>query len=119
MNTYAPIINLPTDQISLDFLLDTGRISLEDAEKMANTEDEHTHSETLKNCVHKSDYFFDHILLSEFFRELPYEIYRVKGFIHLASDPEKTFLVQKVGARFTIKEIQNPPKEKQNILVFI
>jgi G3E family GTPase len=119
MNAQTPIINLPTEQISLDFLLDTNRISLEDADKMTNIEDEHTHSETLKNCVHKSDYHFDHILLSEFFRELPYEIYRVKWFIHLASDPEKTFLVQKVGARFTIEEVQNSPKEKQNILVFI
>jgi G3E family GTPase len=78
MNAQTPIINLPTEQISLDFLLDTNRISLEDADKMTNIEDEHTHSETLKNCVHKSDYHFDHILLSEFFRELPYEIYRVK-----------------------------------------
>jgi G3E family GTPase len=78
VNAQAPIINLPTEKISLELLLDTGRISLEDAEKMVNTEDEHTHSETLRNCVHKSDYLFNHILLSEFFRGLPYEIYRVK-----------------------------------------
>ena len=43
----------------------------------------------------------------------------MKGFIHLANDPKKTFLVQKVGARFTIEEVENPPKEKQNVLVFI
>lgn len=119
VNSQAPIINLPTEKISLDLLLDTGRISLEDAKKMTNTEDEHTHNETLWSCVHKSDFLFNHMLLSEFFRELPYEIYRVKWFIHLASDPEKTFLVQKVGARFTVEELQNPPKEKQNVLVFI
>jgi G3E family GTPase len=78
VNTRAPIINLPIEKISLDLLIDTGRISLEDAEEMAHIEDEHTHSETLKNCVHKSDYLFNHILLSEFFRGLPYEVYRVK-----------------------------------------
>ncbi len=47
VNAQAPIINLPTKQISLDLLLDTGRISFEDTEKMASIEDEHTHSETL------------------------------------------------------------------------
>jgi G3E family GTPase len=83
VNIYAPIINLPTDQIPLDLLLDTERISLEDKEKMREIEDNHTHSETFSNYIHKSDYPFNHILLSEFFRELPYEIYRVKGFIHL------------------------------------
>jgi G3E family GTPase len=119
VNIYAPIINLPTDQIPLDLLLDTERISLEDKEKMREIEDNHTHSETFSNYIHKSDYPFNHILLSEFFRELPYEIYRVKGFIHLWGDLEKTFLVQKVGARFTITEVQNPPRNKQNILVFI
>ncbi len=119
VNAQAPIINLPTNQISLDLLLDTERISLVDIAKMVNIEDEHTHSGTLWNCVHKSSHQFEGIKIAEFFRELPYEIYRVKWFIHLANDPEKTFLVQKVGARFTIEELQNPPKEKQNILVFI
>ncbi len=119
VNAQAPIINLPTKQISLDLLLDTGRISFEDTEKMASIEDEHTHSETLWNCVHKSDYFFDSMKIAGFFRELPYEIYRVKGFIRLANDPEKTFLIQKVGARFTIEAVQDPPKDKQNVLVFI
>ncbi len=119
VNVHAPIINTPTEQIPIDLLLDTDRISLEDIEKMAQIEDEHTHSETLGNCVHKSDYYFDHILLSEFLRELPYEIYRVKWFIHLAGNPEKTFLIQKVGARFTIEEVQNTAKEKHNVLVFI
>jgi G3E family GTPase len=119
VNAHAPIIHLPTAQIPLDLLLDTDRISLEDAKEMVDTRDEHTHSETFWNFVHKSEYLFDHIRLSEFFRELPYEIYRVKGFIHLANDPKKTFLVQKVGARFTIEEVENPPKEKQNVLVFI
>ncbi len=73
----------------------------------------------MNHCVHRSDYIFDHILLSEFFRELPYETYRVKGFVRLASDPGKIFLIQKVGARFTIEEIQDPPKDQKNVLVFI
>ena len=47
VNALAPIINLPTDKISLDLLLDTGRISLEDADKMSHTKDDHAHSETL------------------------------------------------------------------------
>lgn len=119
VNIRAPIINIPTGKISLDLLLDTHRISPQDADKIAHTEDEHIHSEKFWNFVHKSDFVFDHLLLSEFFRDLPYEIYRVKWFIHLASDPEKTFLVQKVWARFTIEEVQDPPKDKQNTLVFI
>ena len=78
VNAYAPILNMPTGDIPLDALLDTERISLADAENMLHISDEHSHSETMKHCIHKSDYIFDHMLLSEFFRELPYETYRVK-----------------------------------------
>ncbi len=119
VNAYAPILNMPTKDIPLDALLDTDRISLDDAENMASISDEHSHSETMKYSIHKSDYLFDHILLSGFFRELPYETYRVKWFVRLASDPDKVFFVQKVGARFTVEEIQNAPKNQQNLLVFI
>jgi G3E family GTPase len=71
------------------------------------------------HCVHRSDYVFDHIQLSEFFRELPYETYRVKGWVRLATDPDKVFLIQKVGARFTVEEMSDPPKDQTNVLVFI
>lgn len=47
VNAQAPIINLPTENISLDLLLDTSRISPEDLEKMKHTEDEHTHSQSI------------------------------------------------------------------------
>ncbi len=59
------------------------------------------------------------MLLSEFFRELPYEVYRVKGFVRFAQDPSKVFLIQKVGARFTIEEVENPSDRSKNTLVFI
>lgn len=78
VNAYAPIINLPTQKITLDHLLDTHRITLEDAQKMTNTNDEHVHSDSIHHYVHNSEYLFDHIKLSEFFRDLPYSIYRVK-----------------------------------------
>lgn len=119
VNAYAPILNMPTGDIPLDALLDTERISLADAENMLHISDEHSHSETMKHCIHKSDYIFDHMLLSEFFRELPYETYRVKWWVRLASDPDKVFLIQKVGARFTVEEMQDPPKNQKNVLVFI
>lgn len=119
VNAYAPILNMRIEDIPLDALLDTDRISLTDAENMTHISDEHTHSETMSHCVHRSDYVFDHILLSEFFRELPYETYRVKWWVRLATDPDKIFLIQKVGARFTVEEMIDPPKDQQNILVFI
>lgn len=119
VNAYAPIINRATGNITLDLLLDTNRISLEDAEKMAETLDEHTHSESMWHYVHHSDYLFDHIKLSEFFRDLPYSIYRVKWFVRLAHDSNKTFLIQKVWARFTVEEQPNPSQEYKNTLVFI
>ena len=78
VNAYAPILNMLTEDIPLDALLDTDRISLTDAENMTHISDEHTHSATMNHCIHRSDYVFDHIRLSEFFRELPYETYRVK-----------------------------------------
>lgn len=119
VNAYAPIINLPTEKITLDHLLDTNRISFEDAEKLTNTTDEHTHSESMSHYVHNSDYYFDHIKLSEFFRDLPYSIYRVKGFVKLAHDRDKTFLIQKVGARFTVEEKTVTDHKHMNTLVFI
>jgi len=78
VNAYAPIINRKTEDIPLDLLLDTDRITPEDAEKLNNTTDEHHHSESMGHYVHQSEYLFDHIKLSEFFRDLPYSIYRVK-----------------------------------------
>jgi hypothetical protein len=47
VNAYAPIINRKTENISLDLLLDTNRISIEDTEKLTKTTDEHTHSESM------------------------------------------------------------------------
>ncbi len=119
VNAYAPIINRSTVKISLDLLLDTERISLADAGKLATIQDEHSHSESMWYYVHNSEYLFDHIKLSEFFRDLPYSIYRVKWFVRLANDPDKTFLVQKVGARFTVEEQPNTSREYKNTLVFI
>lgn len=118
VNIYAPIINLPTEKISLDLLLDTNRISLETTEKLSEINDSHTHSENMWHYIYSSDLIFDHIKLSEFFKELPYSIYRVKGFIHLGFDKNKTFLIQKVWARFTVEEQSNTSHEK-NTLVFI
>ena len=119
VNAYAPIINRKTEDIPLDLLLDTDRITPEDAEKLNNTTDEHHHSESMGHYVHQSEYLFDHIKLSEFFRDLPYSIYRVKWFVRLAHDPNKTFLIQKVWARFTVEEQPNPSQEYKNTLVFI
>ncbi|MBX9809885.1 GTP-binding protein [Candidatus Gracilibacteria bacterium] len=119
VNAYAPILNTKTENITLDHLLDTDRISLEDAQKLSETTDEHAHSESMGHYVHHSEYIFDHIKLSEFFRDLPYSIYRVKGFVRLDHDREKVFLIQKVGARFTVEEQLKPTKEYKNTLVFI
>lgn len=86
---------------------------------MSQVHDDHSHSENMSNYVHQSDYLFDHIKLSEFFRDLPYSIYRVKGFVRLSSDPDKTYLIQKVGARFTVEEQKTTSREYKNTLVFI
>ena len=119
VNALAPIIDTPTDMIPLEMLLDTERITEDGEEILRDTQDEHTHGDALTHFVHKSDYLFDHRLLSEFLRDLPYEVYRVKGFVRLASAPEKVYLIQKVGARFTVVEKQDPPRDQQNTLVFI
>ncbi|NRH21024.1 GTP-binding protein [Candidatus Gracilibacteria bacterium] len=119
VNAYAPIINLPTEKISLELLLDTNRISIEDSEKLSEINDNHTHSETMGHYVYKSDLTFNHLKLSEFFKELPYSIYRIKGFVKLDFEPNKIFLIQKVGARFTVEEQANSGNIEGNTLVFI
>ncbi len=119
VNAYAPIIREPIANISIETLLDTERVSLESAEKLKNTEDVHMHEETIGHYLYQTDESFDHIALSEFFRDLPYEVYRVKWFVKLAHAPEKRFLVQKVGARFTVEDIPHENSSRESTLVFI
>jgi G3E family GTPase len=119
INVHAPIITTPLWAIPIDLLLDTQRISPADCTELAAIVDEHTHGDSMKQYVYRGTGLFDYMALNEFFWELPYEMYRVKGFVRLAKDPKKQFLVQKVGARMSVDEVPNAELSQENILVFI
>lgn len=120
VNFYAPIVEASYGKVSLDLLLDTSRIDEKWEEKMRNIKDDHTHSESMNSYTYTSKWEFDPTLLDQLFIEIPYEIYRVKGFLHLKDKWEKRFILQKAWARITLNE---DPQwewwEKKNTLVFI
>ena len=58
-------------------------------------------------------------LIQDFINQLPEEIYRVKGFLHLAERPKKRTLLQKVGHRITFSGGEAWYGIPQTWLVFI
>jgi G3E family GTPase len=120
VNFYAPIIRASHGDISLDLLLDTHRIDTEGEKKLRDTSDDHTHSDMMSSYTYRGSGTFDTVVFDGFFQEIPYEIYRVKGFVHLSEKPGKRFLLQKAGARITLTEDENwDKKDMENVLVFI
>lgn len=105
VNAYAPIIHTSYGTVSLELLLDTHRIDEEKSETLANTTDEHTHRDDMSTYTYVGFGEFDTQKLDAVFAELPYEVYRAKGFLHLADKPGKRFLLQKAGARITLTEV--------------
>ncbi len=119
VNTYAPIIHTSYGVVSLELLLDTYRIGNNTISKLEETEDTHTHRDDMSTYTYHSSGAFDTQKLDSVFVELPYEVYRVKGFIHLADKPGKRFLLQKAGARITLTEDGPADPKEKNTLVFI
>lgn len=121
VNTYAPIIHTTYGTVSLELLLDTHRIDDEKLEILENTDDEHSHRDDMSTYTYTSYGEYDTQKLDGVFLELPYEVYRVKGFLHLADKPGKRFLLQKAGARITLTEAWDTDRDtkKKNTLVFI
>lgn len=102
VNYGAPIYRTSQAIVPLELLLDTTRISEKDEEKIRETSDEHTHSETMTTYTYRSEFAFDTRALDAFFQSLPYEIYRVKGFVHLREKPGMRYILQKAWARVTL-----------------
>lgn len=69
---------------------------------MKNASDEHTHSDSMTTYTYRSEFAFDTRILDSFFQNLPYDIYRVKGFVHLKEKPGMRYILQKAGARVTL-----------------
>lgn len=95
VNFSAPIIRTSQAIVSLDLLIDTARIDTIGEEKIRETEGEHTHSDSMTSYAYRSEFPFDTRSLDTFFQELPYEVYRVKGFVHLREKPGMRHILQK------------------------
>jgi G3E family GTPase len=118
VNAFAPIIYTSYGQVDLDLLLDTGRIDPEWESTLREADPSHEHRSDITQYIYKNSGVFSSESLNQFFLDLPYDIYRVKGYIHLWDHPDQTFILQKAGARFTLTESPEY-KNKDNILVFI
>lgn len=118
VNAFAPIIYTSYGKVDLDLLLDTGRIDSDGASELREADSSHEHRSDITQYIYKSHGSFSSDTLNQFFLDLPYDIYRVKGYIHLSEYGDKTFVLQKAGARFTLTESPEY-KNKDNILVFI
>jgi G3E family GTPase len=95
VNYGAPIYRTSQAIVPLDLLLDTTRITDDDLVKIRETSDEHTHSDLMTTYTYTSELVFEIEALDAFFQSLPYEIYRVKGFVHLSEKPGMRFILQK------------------------
>jgi G3E family GTPase len=95
VNYGAPIYRTSQAIVPLELLLDTTRITSMDEEKMRETSDDHTHAESMTTYTYRSEFVFDTRALDAFFQSLPYEIYRVKGFVHLREKPGMRYILQK------------------------
>ena len=120
INVMAPIIEAERAMVPLDLLLDTARINLEKEEAIRGASDLHSHENGLSSYTYRGTGTLDNEKLYDFFQSLPYEVYRVKGFIHIDTAPDDRMVFQKAGARFTIQEDMNwSGDDKDNTLVFI
>lgn len=120
INIGAPIIEAEYGVVSLGLLLDTARIDTQKETTIRDVTDAHTHENGLSSYTYRSNGTLDNEKLYDFFQSLPYEVYRVKGFIHIDTAPEDRMIFQKAGARFTIVEDMNWSGEnRENTLVFI
>jgi G3E family GTPase len=120
VNFGAPIYRTSQAITPIKLLLDTTRIGDDDEEKMRKTPDEHTHSETMSTYTYRGGFAFDTRMLDIFFQSLPYEIYRVKGFVHLKEKPGMRYILQKAGARVSLAPDPTWKGEDiENIIVFI
>ncbi len=95
VNAWAPIVRTSHGVVSLALLLDTARIDTENVEKIRETPDDHTHSDSMTSYTYRSEFAFATRTLDTFFTELPYEVYRTKGFVHLKEKPGMRYILQK------------------------
>ena len=120
VNAFAPIVHTSYGNVALDLLLDTHRIDESGEKTLRETTDDHTHGESMGSYTYTTDGVFDTVALDQFFQDLPYEVYRAKGFVQLREKPGKRFILQKAGARITLTEDPNWDHiGTKNTLVFI
>lgn len=121
VNFYSPIIRAVQWDVPLKLLLDTERIDAEKETEIFEAPDAHTHSETIGTYRYTTNGVFRLQDLDQFFMELPYEIYRTKGFIFLDEFPWKRMILQKAGGRIDIATDENwdGSNPQENVLVFI
>lgn len=95
INAMAPIVEAKYGVVPLDLLLDTARIDDSKESTIREASDFHTHENGISSYTYKSTGTLDNEKLYDFFQSLPYEVYRVKGFIHIDTAPADRMIFQK------------------------
>lgn len=106
--------------VPLEILLSVGRF--DPAVQLAKSDDSHSHQiarDTFETWSYESSHPFDEQALKEMVRrELPASVYRCKGIIHLANEPETRFALQVVGRRLNLTALGpwNGPEKASRIV---
>lgn len=122
VNPHASFVESRKGDVDLAVILDTGTFeaSEEMAAQMEKRAAHHEHDHAVKAFAFKNSKPFDAGRLDLFFRELPTDVYRAKGFIFVDGHADARLLLQRAGGR---TEVVPDPSWKggpvQNKLVFI
>ncbi len=115
INPHAAMVESRKGNVDLSVILDTG--SFEASEEMAAEMEKraahHVHDHAVKAFAYKNSRPFDAGKLDLFFRELPSDVYRAKGFLFIEGHTDARLILQRAGGRV---EVGGPV---ENRLVFI
>ncbi|NCN87681.1 MAG: GTP-binding protein [Candidatus Pacebacteria bacterium] len=115
LNEHAPIVEAPHGKINPDLVFGIGETDLGDLEHQASDH----HDEKLDQITafsYTSDQKFTQEEITKLLKELPKNIFRVKG---VFQTEDKPMLVNGVFNRFDFSELNSNIEEKQTKLIFI
>ncbi|NCO12435.1 GTP-binding protein [Candidatus Pacearchaeota archaeon] len=115
LNEHAPIVEAPQGKINPDLIFGIGETSLGDLKNYhLDHHDEQVDQITAFSYI--ADKKFDQEDLSKFLKNLPKNIFRVKG---IFQTEDKPMIINGVFNRFDFSELTDKVSEKQTKLIFI
>lgn len=117
LNTRATLFESSYGKIDIRYLIDTHAFSLTEETEEEMHHHAHHHENGFSEFMYKSTMAFDIERFENFIRDLPLEVFRIKGFCIFDGLPD-VYLLQKVWWRLTIDPIKEI-STRETKLVFI